>query len=181
MVEKPIWKFFFQFNQGTCPWMASAIIFSGYFKKNLGGSVGQIIYREYIVFWHQNISCSLATSLPTMSQKSTRKRAIDYLCCSLGEGPAGTMLGGLGGMPNCAGTAYQINNFCWAFVGCESFRWSWHGQQFWHRYLVGLPRSSHLVNCTHFVHLHKNSPVFRKLICIYTDQLHTGQIWRSCE
>ena len=57
--------FFFKFNQGTCPWMAFAWNFFGIFlikkKKNLwGGSVGQIISREYIVFRGSNISCSLA-------------------------------------------------------------------------------------------------------------------------
>ena len=35
-------------------------IFSGFFWFFLGGSVGQIIYREYIVFRGSNISCSLA-------------------------------------------------------------------------------------------------------------------------
>ena len=47
--ETLIWKFFFKFNQGTCPWMAFAWIFFGIFLILLGGSVGQIIYREYIV------------------------------------------------------------------------------------------------------------------------------------
>ena len=36
-------------------------IFSGFFWFFLGGSVGQIIYREYIVFRGSNISCSLAS------------------------------------------------------------------------------------------------------------------------
>ena len=36
--------------------------FSGFFWIFLGGSVGQIIYREYIVFRGSNISCSLAFS-----------------------------------------------------------------------------------------------------------------------
>ena len=59
--EKLIWKFFFKFKQGTCPWMAFAWIFFGIFLIFfLGGSVGQIIHREYIVFRSSNISCSLA-------------------------------------------------------------------------------------------------------------------------
>ena len=36
--------------------------FSGFFWFFLGGSVGQIIYREYIVFRGSNISCSLANT-----------------------------------------------------------------------------------------------------------------------
>ena len=59
--EKLIWKIFFKFKQGTCPWMAFAWNFFGIFMIFLGGSVGQIIYREYIVFRGSNISCSLAT------------------------------------------------------------------------------------------------------------------------
>ena len=58
--EKLIWKIFFKFKQGTCPWMAFAWNFFGIFMIFLGGSVGQIIYREYIVFRGSNISCSLA-------------------------------------------------------------------------------------------------------------------------
>ena len=63
--KKLIWKFVFKFKQGTCPWMAFAWIFfpdSSDFFFFLGGSVGQIIYREYIVFRGSNISCSLACS-----------------------------------------------------------------------------------------------------------------------
>ena len=62
LCEKLIWKFFFKFKQGTCPWMAFAWIFFflGFFWFFWGGSVGQIIYREYIVFRGSNISCSLA-------------------------------------------------------------------------------------------------------------------------
>ena len=48
--EKLIWKIFFKFKQGTCPWMAFAWNFFGIFLLFLGGSVGQIIYTEYIVF-----------------------------------------------------------------------------------------------------------------------------------
>ena len=58
--EKLIWKMFFKFNQGTCPWMAFAWIFVGIFLIFLRGSVGQIVYWEYIVFRDSNISCSLA-------------------------------------------------------------------------------------------------------------------------
>ena len=59
--EKLIRKIFFKFKQGTCPWMAFAWIFFGIFSDFfLGRSVGQIIYREYIVFRGSNISCSLA-------------------------------------------------------------------------------------------------------------------------
>ena len=63
-----LWKliliFVFKFNQGMCPWMAFAwIFFLGIFLIFWGGSVGQIIYREYIVFRDLNISCSLAISL----------------------------------------------------------------------------------------------------------------------
>ena len=60
--EKLIWKIFLKFKQGTCPWMAFAWNFFGIFMIFLGGSVGQIIYREYIVFRGSNISCSPATS-----------------------------------------------------------------------------------------------------------------------
>ena len=62
--EKLIWKIFFKFNQGMYPWMAFAWIFFRDFSDFfffLGGSVGQIIYREYIVFRGSNISCSLAS------------------------------------------------------------------------------------------------------------------------
>ena len=62
--EKLIWKSFFEFNQGTCPWMAFALNFFRIFLKNFRGSVGQIIYREYIVFRGSNISCSLACIVP---------------------------------------------------------------------------------------------------------------------
>ena len=59
--EKLIWKIFFKFNQGTCRWMAFASNFFGIFLIFfLGGSVGQIIHREYIGFCCLNISCSLA-------------------------------------------------------------------------------------------------------------------------
>ena len=60
IVKKLIWKIFFKFKQGTCPSMAFAWNFFGIFMIFLGGSVGQIIYREYIVFRGSNISCSLA-------------------------------------------------------------------------------------------------------------------------
>ena len=60
--EKLTWKFFFKFNQGMCPWMAFTsnffLDFSDFF---LGGSMEQIIYGEYTVFWGSNISCSLAS------------------------------------------------------------------------------------------------------------------------
>ena len=58
--EKLIWKFFFKFNQGTCPWMTFAWNFFRIFWFFWGGSVVQIIYRGYIVFRGSNISCSLA-------------------------------------------------------------------------------------------------------------------------
>ena len=59
--EKLIWKIFFKFKHGTCPWMAFARKFFGIFMIYfLGGSVRQIIYREHIVFRGSNISCSLA-------------------------------------------------------------------------------------------------------------------------
>ena len=58
--ERLIWKIFFKFKQGTCPSMAFAWIFFGIFMIFVGGSVGQIIYREYTVFRGSNISCSLA-------------------------------------------------------------------------------------------------------------------------
>ena len=50
--EKMIWTIVFKFKQGTCPWMVFAWNFSGIFMNFFfwGGSVGQIIYREYIVF-----------------------------------------------------------------------------------------------------------------------------------
>ena len=38
--------------------------FSDFF---LGGSVGQTIYREYIVFRGSNISCSLASAISVMA------------------------------------------------------------------------------------------------------------------
>ena len=61
--EKLIWKCFFKFKQGTCPWMAFAwIFFFRIFLIFLRGSVGQNIYRDYIVFRGSNISCSLATA-----------------------------------------------------------------------------------------------------------------------
>ena len=53
IVTKLTWKFFFKFNQGTCPSMAFAWNFSGFFwflKKNFRGSVGQIIYKVYIIY-----------------------------------------------------------------------------------------------------------------------------------
>ena len=60
--EKLIWKFFLKFKQGTCPWMAFALIFFPNFSDfSEGGPTGQIIYREYIIFRGSNISCSLAT------------------------------------------------------------------------------------------------------------------------
>ena len=65
--EKLIWNFFFKFNQGACPWMAFAWNFFEIFLfKNLWKSVGQIIYREYIVFRGSNISCSLACSIKVL-------------------------------------------------------------------------------------------------------------------
>ena len=60
--EKLIWNFSFKFNQGMCPWTAFAWNFFWIFLIFLRGSVGPIIYREYIVFQGSNISCSLATS-----------------------------------------------------------------------------------------------------------------------
>ena len=61
--EKLIWKCFFKFKQGTCPLMAFAwIFFFRIFLIFLRGSVGQNIYRDYIVFRGSNISCSLATA-----------------------------------------------------------------------------------------------------------------------
>ena len=61
--EKLIWKFFFKFNQCTCTWMAFAWNFFRIFLIFFfgGGSVGQIIYREYIVFRGSNISCTVAS------------------------------------------------------------------------------------------------------------------------
>ena len=38
------------------------IFFRDFSKKKLEGSVGQIMYREYIVFRGSNISCSLASN-----------------------------------------------------------------------------------------------------------------------
>ena len=64
-MKKLIWKIFFKFKQGTCPWMAFAWNFFGIFMIFLGGFVGQIIYREYIVFRGSNISCSLANGKNT--------------------------------------------------------------------------------------------------------------------
>ena len=58
-----MWKFFFKFNQGTCPWMAFAWNFFGIFLfKKLRVSVRQIIYRKYIVFRSSSTPCSLATT-----------------------------------------------------------------------------------------------------------------------
>ena len=63
--EKLTWKIFFKFNQGTRPWVSFAfnffVIFLFFFF--LGGSVGQIIYRECIVFRGSNNFCSLATTV----------------------------------------------------------------------------------------------------------------------
>ena len=59
--EKIIWNVFFKFSHGTCPWMAFAWNFSGFFLDIfLGRSVGHIIYREQVVFRSSNISCSQA-------------------------------------------------------------------------------------------------------------------------
>ena len=63
--KKLIHKFYFKFNQGTCPWMVFACNFFGIFlkKKNFeGGQWGQIIYREYVVFRGSYISCSQASA-----------------------------------------------------------------------------------------------------------------------
>ena len=64
--EKLIRKFFFKFSQGTCPCMHFALIFLGLFFFFWGGwgggSVGKIIYREYIVFRGWNIFCRLAST-----------------------------------------------------------------------------------------------------------------------
>ena len=61
-VKKIMWKFPYKFNQSTWPWMAFAWNFFviSLRKTLLRGSVGQIIYREYIVFRGSNISYSLA-------------------------------------------------------------------------------------------------------------------------
>ena len=50
--EKLIWKFFFKFNQGTCPWMAFALIFFGIYLIFFTGNISR----------GSNISCSLAFS-----------------------------------------------------------------------------------------------------------------------
>ena len=63
-------KIFFKFNQGTCPWVAFVWNFFRIFLIFLRGSVGQIIYREYVVFRGSNISCSLACT-----------RQIDFFVC----------------------------------------------------------------------------------------------------
>ena len=67
-----LWKtdleIFFKFTQGSCPWMAFAWKFSWIFLIFWGGSVGQIIYREYIVFQGSNISCSPACTLDCFIQ-----------------------------------------------------------------------------------------------------------------
>ena len=68
--EKLIKKFFFKFNQGTCPWVAFAWNFVRIFQIFLKGSVGHIIYREYIVFRASNISCSLASAGSTKGANS---------------------------------------------------------------------------------------------------------------
>ena len=61
---KKLSGFFVLVQPGYVPLDALCLhFFSGFFFKNLrrgGGSVGQIIYREYIVFQGSNISCSLA-------------------------------------------------------------------------------------------------------------------------
>ena len=51
-------------------------IFSGFFWFFVGGSVGQIIYRDYMVFRGSNISCSLATA--GLSPLSCESVSYDY-------------------------------------------------------------------------------------------------------
>ena len=58
-------------------------IFSGFFwfKKNYGGSVGQIIYREYIVFRGSNSSCSLAKAVVKMFRAMMLLISFCYCYC----------------------------------------------------------------------------------------------------
>ena len=85
--EKLMWKFFFKFNQDTCPWMAFSWIFFRDFSNFLeGGFVGQIIYREYVVFRDSDISCSLhGLSLLAMETAGETQRDGEpcFLVCSL--------------------------------------------------------------------------------------------------
>ena len=59
--EKLIWKFF-PTRVGALGWPLPGFFFGIFLKKKLEGSVGQIMYREYIVFRGSNISCSLASN-----------------------------------------------------------------------------------------------------------------------
>ena len=64
-----LWKtdqeIFLQIQPGYVPLDVLCLeFFPGFFWFFWGGSVGQIIYREYIVFRGSNISCSLAISMP---------------------------------------------------------------------------------------------------------------------
>ena len=62
--EKLIWENFFEFNQGTCPWMAFAWIFFGIFLMIFMRGVCWANYLKGIYsISGSNISCSLATSV----------------------------------------------------------------------------------------------------------------------
>ena len=73
-----IWKFFFKFSQGSCPWIAFACIFFGifiiFFLKGGGGSMGQIICRKYTVYRALNISCSRPMASVTTARWTTDRQ-----------------------------------------------------------------------------------------------------------
>ena len=83
--EKLIWKIFFKFKQGTCPWMAFAWNFFGIFLIFLfffwrGGRVcGQIIYREYIYFGAQifPVVWPVRTIIPPLPPCCVSKQTMD--------------------------------------------------------------------------------------------------------
>ena len=78
--EKLIRKIFFKFKQGTCPWMAFAWNFFGILKIFfLGGSVGQIIYREYKQYFGAQI---FPVVWPVLRDRFSKPEMVALRVCS---------------------------------------------------------------------------------------------------
>ena len=67
-----------------------------------------------------------------------------------------------------AGTAFQISRFfSWAFMNCDSSRWSLHKWYLRHSLAISLlSRSCRLLLCTHSLHLHQAHIIWTHTICI---------------
>ena len=78
--EKLIWKFF-PTRVGALGWPLPGFFFRDFSKKKLEGSVGQIMYREYIVFRGSNSSCSLAKAVVKMFRAMMLLISFCYCYC----------------------------------------------------------------------------------------------------